>query len=255
MGVAEAVSPRCATAGLTDSPRVETDVVLDPEGAHLAALLRLAEFRDRHVLEVGCGDGRLTTGIAAVGAARILAFDPDAAAVERACRSLPAELAARVTFKIASATEIDLEPSSFDFVLFSWSLCCMSPEDVAHGLARTIAALEVGGTVLDLQATRPNARVECDGRLVCEVDGGPLFAGADAARRAVDHLIADGVLVEEAVDEHDVLKHYLDGVALVEDWEPKERRLPPSAVPALREIEYPCVVREHCLLRRLRRIV
>ena len=38
--------------------------VLDPEGAHLAALRRLGDFRDKRVLELGCGDGRLTVGIA-----------------------------------------------------------------------------------------------------------------------------------------------------------------------------------------------
>ena len=95
--------------------------VLDPEGAHLAALRRLGDFRDRRVLELGCGDGRLTLGIAS-DAASVLAFDPDAEAVERARRSLPAELAERVTYRVASGKAIELEPDSFDLVVFSWSL-------------------------------------------------------------------------------------------------------------------------------------
>jgi len=95
--------------------------VLDPEGAHLAALRRLADFRDQRILELGCGDGRLTLGIAA-DAASVLAFDPDAEAVERARRFLPAELAERVTYRVASGTEIELERVSFDLVVFSWSL-------------------------------------------------------------------------------------------------------------------------------------
>jgi predicted RNA methylase len=95
--------------------------VLDPEGAHLAALRRLADFRDRHVLELGCGDGRLTLGVAA-DAARVLAFDPDAVAVEKARRSLPAELADRVSYRVASGKSIEIEPASFDLVVFSWSL-------------------------------------------------------------------------------------------------------------------------------------
>jgi predicted RNA methylase len=95
--------------------------VLDPEGAHLAALRRLGDFRDRRVLELGCGDGRLTLGIA-VDAATVLAFDPDAEAVGRARRFLPAELAERVTYRVASGKEIELEPLSFDLVVFSWSL-------------------------------------------------------------------------------------------------------------------------------------
>jgi predicted RNA methylase len=95
--------------------------VLDPEGAHLAALRRLGDFRTRRVLELGCGDGRLTLGIAR-DAAHVLAFDPDAEAVERARRSLPAELRERVSYRVASGNEIEIEPHSFDLTVFSWSL-------------------------------------------------------------------------------------------------------------------------------------
>lgn len=95
--------------------------VLDPEGAHLAALRRLGDFRGQRVLELGCGDGRLTLGIAAE-AASVTAFDPDAEAVGRARQSLPAELAEQVRYLVASGREIDVEPLSFDLVVFSWSL-------------------------------------------------------------------------------------------------------------------------------------
>ena len=95
--------------------------VLDPEGAHLSALCRLADFRDQRVLELGCGDGRLTLGIAPV-AASVLAFDPDAEAIERARYSLPAELEQRITYQVASGKGIEVEPGSFDLALFSWSL-------------------------------------------------------------------------------------------------------------------------------------
>src|SRR5437899_2585001 len=102
--------------------RLETSVrVLDPEGAHLAALLRLGNFRGLRVLEHGCGEGRLTVGIAA-DAASVLAFDPDATAIESARRSLPAELAGRVDYRVASGSEIGLEPRTFDLTVFSWSL-------------------------------------------------------------------------------------------------------------------------------------
>ena len=95
--------------------------VLDPEGAHLAALHRLGDFHGQRVLELGCGDGRLTVLIAR-DAAHLLAFDPDAEAVTRARGSLPADLAERVAYRVASGKAIDVEPHSFDLMVFSWSL-------------------------------------------------------------------------------------------------------------------------------------
>lgn len=94
---------------------------LDPEGAHVAALRRLADFRGKRVLEMGCGEGRLTQAIAAE-ASHVLAFDPDAESVAAAERALPAELSSRVTFRVASAESLEVEPGSFDLVFFSWSL-------------------------------------------------------------------------------------------------------------------------------------
>lgn len=70
---------------------------------------------------MGCGEGRLTEGLAAE-AAQVLAFDPDGEAVEEARRALPADLADRVSFQVASAEQLEIEPGSFDLVVFSWSL-------------------------------------------------------------------------------------------------------------------------------------
>jgi ubiquinone/menaquinone biosynthesis C-methylase UbiE len=95
--------------------------VIDPEGAHFAALRRLGEFNNQRVLELGCGDGRLTVAIAA-DAASVLAFDPDADAIERARHSLPTDLEQHVSYRVASGKEIEIEPGSFDLALFSWSL-------------------------------------------------------------------------------------------------------------------------------------
>ena len=94
---------------------------LDPEGAHLAALLRVGDFAGRRVLEMGCGEGRLTEGIA-TEAASVVAFDPDPASVTAARRLLPAELADRVAFQVASAESLELERGEFELIVFSWAL-------------------------------------------------------------------------------------------------------------------------------------
>jgi ubiquinone/menaquinone biosynthesis C-methylase UbiE len=95
--------------------------VVDAEGAHLAATLRAADFSSKRVLEVGCGEGRLTCGIAPL-AASVLAFDPSSEDVASARASCPSELREKVRFEVASADEIDVEPQSVDLVFFSWSL-------------------------------------------------------------------------------------------------------------------------------------
>ena len=121
-----------------------------------------------------------------------------------------------------------------------------------HVLRNLVDAVRPGGLVLDLQVIRPNPVVEAAGAKVCEIDGEPLFAKADAATAAVDAAIAAGSLVEEAVDDHDVRKHYPSGADLVDDFADKKRRVPEAAVPHLLALADPVTLRERCRLRRLR---
>ena len=118
-------------------------------------------------------------------------------------------------------------------------------------LRHMVDAVKTGGLVLDLQVIRPNPRVEVGQRFICELDGAPLFAKADAAAAAVDAAVAAGQLVEEAVDDHDVLKHYADGADLVDDWKRSERQPIGKTTSELRYMDRPCHTRESCRLRRL----
>src|SRR6266704_4953080 len=114
-----------------------------------------------------------------------------------------------------------------------------------------VEAVKPGGLVLDLQVIRPNPIVDAGGRDACEIDGEPLFRTADAATAAVDALVRAGRLIEQAVDDHDVRKHYASGAELVADFADKKRQLPERVVPGLLALSQPCVVRERCRLRRL----
>jgi len=121
-----------------------------------------------------------------------------------------------------------------------------------HVLRKAVEAVTPGGLVLDLQVIRPNPVVEVEGRVALEIDGEPLFRTADAATAAIDALVRAQVLEEQAVDDHDVRKHYSSGAELVDDFAGKERRLPEHALPLLRALAQGCVLRERCRLRRLR---
>jgi hypothetical protein len=120
-----------------------------------------------------------------------------------------------------------------------------------HVLRKMVEAVKPDGLVLDLQVIRPNPTAEREGRIICEIDGEPLFRTADAATTAVDALVRDGRLLDQAIDDHDVHKHYANGASLVADFADARRQLPEDAVPRLLALAQPCVVRERCRLRRL----
>jgi ubiquinone/menaquinone biosynthesis C-methylase UbiE len=94
---------------------------VDPEGAETAALAQLGPLDGLRVLELGCGDGRLTFRYAGA-AVSVLAVDPDPDPIAQARAALPAGLAERVSFAVAGAAEVDAPRASFDLALFSWSL-------------------------------------------------------------------------------------------------------------------------------------
>jgi ubiquinone/menaquinone biosynthesis C-methylase UbiE len=94
---------------------------IDPEGTETDALARIAPLDGLRVLELGCGDGRLTFRYADV-AASVLAVDPDPDQIAAARVALPLHLADRVSFAAVGAAEVDVPRRSFDLALFSWSL-------------------------------------------------------------------------------------------------------------------------------------
>jgi ubiquinone/menaquinone biosynthesis C-methylase UbiE len=95
--------------------------VRDPQGAEPAAIAAVVDLDGKRVLEVGCGEGRLTR-FAAEHAAEIYAFDPDAERVRTAEADLPSELRERVRFAVHDAAAFDVERRRFDLALCGWSL-------------------------------------------------------------------------------------------------------------------------------------
>jgi ubiquinone/menaquinone biosynthesis C-methylase UbiE len=96
-------------------------VLRDPEQAETRAIHELVEFAGMDVLEVGCGDGRLTWRYAE-RTRSVLALDPDVNAIEQARASLPDKWRRRVTFQVADITSVDLPQAAFDVVVLAWSL-------------------------------------------------------------------------------------------------------------------------------------
>lgn len=78
----------------------------------------LVPLEGTRVVDVGCGEGRLTT-FAAARAAHVYAFDPNAERVAKARATADAE---RVRFGAHGVEALDVERESFDVALCGWSL-------------------------------------------------------------------------------------------------------------------------------------
>ncbi len=94
---------------------------LDPEDSETQALHDLADFDGKRVLEIGCGDGRLTWRYAD-RAADIVAIDPDADDIAAAIKECPHRLRDRIEFRVSRVEEVEPPDELFDIALLSWSL-------------------------------------------------------------------------------------------------------------------------------------
>ena len=97
---------------------------IDPENNEPRALFEFANFSNKHVLEIGCGDGRLTWRYADK-AAHVTAIEPNAEQLAPAKDNLPKQLEDRVEFHVAALEEFAAKskPSVFDLVILAYSLC------------------------------------------------------------------------------------------------------------------------------------
>jgi 2-polyprenyl-3-methyl-5-hydroxy-6-metoxy-1,4-benzoquinol methylase len=97
---------------------------VDPEGNETRALFDLVAFDGQQVLEIGCGDGRLTWRYAD-RAAHVTAIDPFAEGIARARRNLLDGSRGRVDLHHVAFEDFAAisDPSTFDVVILSWSLC------------------------------------------------------------------------------------------------------------------------------------
>lgn len=97
-------------------------ITIDPSGRELRALERVTRWRGLRVLEVGCGDGRLTLRLARLGAAKIRSIDPDARSVRSARARIPHRLIRRIDYRVGHAERLPYRANEFDCVVFAWAL-------------------------------------------------------------------------------------------------------------------------------------
>jgi len=92
-----------------------------PPGMEVRIIESYVDLQGRRILEIGCGDGRLTRQIARV-ASSVVAIEPDAMKIATARRLAVSEGIKNVSFRVGSAQRFRLGGDQFEVALFSWSL-------------------------------------------------------------------------------------------------------------------------------------
>ena len=97
-------------------------IQVDPERNELRALQEAGRWRGKNILELGCGDGRLTVRLATLHPKSIHAIDSSSDRIRTARQKLPARFVKQIQYKVGSAQELKYPVNSFDMVVFSWVL-------------------------------------------------------------------------------------------------------------------------------------
>jgi 2-polyprenyl-3-methyl-5-hydroxy-6-metoxy-1,4-benzoquinol methylase len=96
-------------------------IIVDPEENEVRALQHVGDWRHKRVIEIGCGDGRLTLRLARLGA-KVYAIDPDPQLIQTAHNNRPQRFAQNIRYRIGSAEHLDHANETFDLAVFAWAL-------------------------------------------------------------------------------------------------------------------------------------
>ncbi len=119
-------------------------MIQDPTDQYIGTILSQCELCGRDVLEIGCGKGRITRDLAK-NARRVLASDPDSAALEIARSSVTAD---NVEFIAAPAGIPDLPCESFDVVIYTLSLHHVPVAEMSVSLHKAASLLRKDGVIV-----------------------------------------------------------------------------------------------------------
>lgn len=130
-------------------------MIKDKENLTIAKIFESTNLKEQRLLEIGCGDGRLTQGFHGK-CLELVAVDPDADAIRTAKTNNP-----HIDFRVGSGESLDFPDGSFDVVLFTLSLHHQNSDKALEEAARV---LKNGGQILVVEPA-----VDSEVSIVCNV--------------------------------------------------------------------------------------
>ena len=93
----------------------------DSDRNEIKYLQKFVDLKDKRVLEIGCGEGRLTRQYAA-GTRSVTAIDLDQDALRVARVDCPFNLKDKTSFICADSIRLPFAKEKFDIAILAWSL-------------------------------------------------------------------------------------------------------------------------------------
>lgn len=117
-------------------------MIIDRENVAVRTILSCKNFDDLHVLEIGCGDGRITIGLHKK-CKKLVAIDPCKESITTARKRYP-----EIEFRLGNGEALDCGDEKYDIVLFSLSL---HHQNSRKALLEAERVLAHGGCVFALE--------------------------------------------------------------------------------------------------------
>ena len=95
--------------------------IRDPEGIEIVYLNRTGVIHGRKVIEIGCGNGRLTWRYADIVASTI-GVDPEPERLAETANTRPNREQTSVAFALAETEKLPFADETFECAILAWSL-------------------------------------------------------------------------------------------------------------------------------------
>lgn len=185
--------------------------------AELAAIQQVVALAGRRVLDVGCGDGRLTLGLQAAGAT-VVGLDIDASELWQARRR-----DAQIVWVEGRAERLPVAKASVDVVLWSWSLWNVVRGGQGAALREGQRVVRPDGLLVEVRPLPGDPQVEIvrpDGRRVgcgaLRPSDATVLARQTHAEQVILQALARGAVRLAGQVEFDWVNGYGDADELVE---------------------------------------
>lgn len=126
----------------------------------LKHVLSVVELKDKNVLDIGCGDGLRTKGIAAA-AKRVVAIDPDAKVIAQATKKNGAK---NIEYRRADAQKLPFKDGMFDVVIFTMSFHHVPTKDMLKALDEALRVTKRGGFLVFFEPDWAGTIIEAERR-------------------------------------------------------------------------------------------